>query len=214
MKRCISCGQRKEREAFGRNRALPDGRSVYCLECNRIRNRAYYAAKRQRTGHMLREPDRSPDGFKRCSSCRHILPVTDFHAHKTQFDGLNTYCKACRKAQNRATHLRRTYGLTEVDLAELIATQGGVCAMCKVRQAEHVDHDHAFGHVRGVLCFPCNASLGHLQDSTQLFRNGIDYLERTTWQRTLVSTGVYQLTSPRRAQARSATSFEQLRLSF
>ena len=40
----------------------------------------------------------------------------------------------------------------------------------------------------------------------QLLRNMIDYLERTTWQRTLVSAGVYQLTSPRTEAASPPSS--------
>ncbi|MCW2600695.1 MAG: Recombination endonuclease [Frankiales bacterium] len=63
-----------------------------------------------------------------------------------------------------------------------------------------------------MLCFACNAALGQLQDDPKLFRNTIDYLERTTWQRTLVSTGGYQLISPRPAAAASATSSELQRL--
>ncbi len=206
MKLCIHCGVSKPLTEFGKNKALPSGISVYCLECNRLKSRAHYRKVREAAGLKVRQSDDSPPGFKRCSQCRESLPLDAFHAHKTQSDGLNTYCKACRKAQNRETHLRRTYGLTEVDLAELLDKQGGVCAMCKRRPPQHVDHDHVFGQVRGVLCFPCNAALGHLQDSIELIRNGIDYLERTTWQRTLVFTGVYQLISPRLDPAASPTS--------
>jgi hypothetical protein len=106
----------------------------------------------------------------------------------------------------------RAYGLDEAELAAMIEVQDGLCAICQRRPAVHVDHDHAFDVVRGVLCFPCNAALGQLQDDPQLFRNAIDYLERTTWQRTLVSTGVYRLTSPRPAVVASATSSEPQRL--
>ena len=206
MKRCISCEQVKENALFGRNRAASDGLSVYCLQCNREKSRAYYRQRRASRGFALREPDTSPPGMKRCSQCRETLPLSAFHAHKTQSDGLNTYCKQCRSKQNRETHLKRTYGLDAADLAAMIEAQNGVCAICKRREPVHVDHDHLLGAVRGVLCFPCNVALGQLQDDIELFRNAIDYLERTTWQRTLVTTGVYQLTSPRPAPAVSPTS--------
>jgi len=62
------------------------------------------------------------------------------------------------------------------------------------------------------LCFNCNGGLGQFRDRIDILRKAIDYLERTTWQRTLVSTGVYQLTSPRPAAAASATSSELQRL--
>jgi hypothetical protein len=78
-----------------------------------------------------------------------------------------------------------------------------------------VDRDHAFGTVRGVLCFRCNVALGQFDDDIQKFRNAIDYLERTNesqWQRTLVSTGVYRLTSPHQEAAASGISSQLPRL--
>jgi hypothetical protein len=34
----------------------------------------------------------------------------------------------------------------------MVEQQGGVCALCRERPAQHVDHDHVTGRVRGVLC--------------------------------------------------------------
>ena len=49
-----------------------------------------------------------------------------------------------------------------------LAEQGGGCAVCgrppKEGKSLHVDHDHETGYVRGLLCFSCNAALGHFQD--------------------------------------------------
>lgn len=205
-RRCPSCGETKDAAHFGENRGRPDGLSCYCLECARAKSRAYYAARRRSAGAELLERDPSPEGFKRCSRCRVSKPLEEFHRHATQSRGVNTYCKECRRAIQADTHLRRTYGLSAADLAALLDEQRGVCAICETRPAVHVDHDHLSGDVRGVLCFPCNVALGQLKDDVALFRKAIDYLERTTWQRTLVSPGVYQLTSPRRAAAASATS--------
>lgn len=40
-----------------------------------------------------------------------------------------------------------------------LAAQGGHCAVCpgkpKTRRL-HIDHDHATGKVRGLLCYSCN----------------------------------------------------------
>ncbi len=214
-KMCPRCRETKGSNEFGRNAASKDGLSCYRLACNRENSRAFYRAKRRADLKDVRQPDTSPDGFKRCAECQRVKPATEFHKSARCKDGLAIYCKPCRKERGRRDHLMRTYGLGEAELAAMIKAQGGLCAICQRRPAVHVDHDHAFEVVRGVLCFPCNAALGQLQDDPQLFRNAIDYLERTyetQWQRTLVSTGVYRLTSPRPAAAASATSSELRRL--
>ena len=46
----------------------------------------------------------------------------------------------------------RRYGLTAVQFDATVEEQGGVCALCRVRKPDHVDHDHLTGAVRGVLC--------------------------------------------------------------
>lgn len=191
---------------------MPDGLSFYCLTCNRRRAKTHYRKRRAAVGAEVREPDLSPPGFKRCATCATTKATTEFHKHPTQSDGLNSSCKPCRKERQRRDHLKSTYGLTEDDLIAMIEAQGGLCAICKRRPAVHVDHDHVFEIVRGVLCFPCNVALGQMQDDIENLKNAIDYLERTTWQRTLVSPGVYQLTSPRPAAAASPTSSELQRL--
>lgn len=203
-KSCPDCKVSKPTSGFGVNASMRDGLSFYCLDCNRRRNQAHYRKSREAAGKTVRTPDRSPDGWKRCAECLETKPVSEFHAHKKERDGLVGYCKACRKVQNRRVHLRRSYGLDELSLAEMVDGQGGLCAICRARPAVHVDHDHRTQHVRGVLCFRCNVALGQLNDDTSLMRNAIDYLERTgtpQCQRTLVSAGVYRLTTPRSAAA-------------
>lgn len=45
-----------------------------------------------------------------------------------------------------------------------LASQGGVCLLCcKISRRFVVDHDHATGAVRGILCTPCNSVLGQLE---------------------------------------------------
>ena len=58
----------------------------------------------------------------------------------------------------------------------MLAEQGGVCAICKVAPAAHVDHDHATGAVRALLCFNCNGGLGQFKDDPDLLRAAADYV--------------------------------------
>ena len=81
----------------------------------------------------------------------------------------------------RNTYLLRTYGISLDDFNELLASQGGVCAICgsaspKSGHNWHVDHDHVTGSVRGILCHSCNTCLGFVEDSQEVLSNMITYL--------------------------------------
>lgn len=54
------------------------------------------------------------------------------------------------------------YGLSPEDVARMLDDQCGGCAICAkpIRGLRfHVDHDHATGKVRGLLCHHCNTRL-------------------------------------------------------
>lgn len=69
-----------------------------------------------------------------------------------------------------------------------MAEQGGRCAICKRPFASidakkratsvRVDHDHATGKVRGLLCNPCNTGLGMFQDSIGVLEEALAYLQK------------------------------------
>ena len=76
--------------------------------------------------------------------------------------------------------------------AELLRSQDGLCAICRSAPAVHVDHDHATGTIRGMLCFPCNAAIGHLRDDPLVVRRAAAYLERAA-KRTADQTWLHEL---------------------
>lgn len=55
---------------------------------------------------------------------------------------------------------------------------GEVCMICagKARQRLAIDHCHATGRIRGLLCHRCNTAIGLLRDSPELLANAIAYL--------------------------------------
>lgn len=106
-------------------------------------------------------------------------------------------CRACQRARGQAWHRsnpsygtvrqrRRTlrkYGIDEAQYRALAEAQGHKCAICrqppKPRRGVvrlHVDHDHATGAVRGLLCYACNWALGKFGDDPALLRRAADYL--------------------------------------
>jgi len=58
-----------------------------------------------------------------------------------------------------------------------VSDQGGVCAICNKAGPEHVDHDHATGRVRGILCFNCNGGLGQFCDYAHRLYRAAFYVE-------------------------------------
>lgn len=74
----------------------------------------------------------------------------------------------------------------------MLDNQGGKCKICGKHYTDtkpvqnqneythlHVDHCHSTGKVRGLLCFNCNATLGHVKDNITVLKEAIKYLEET-----------------------------------
>jgi hypothetical protein len=85
------------------------------------------------------------------------------------------------KFQARTTRIASKYGVRRTLAAVLAASD--ICNACGKacnRTGEaHVDHCHATGQVRGILCFNCNAALGHVGDSQDRLLSLVAYLDRT-----------------------------------
>lgn len=75
-----------------------------------------------------------------------------------------TKCTACAvalKASDRAGHLRRQYRLTDAEHAQMRRAQKERCFVCRrPLWRDEVDHDHRTGHVRALVCGPCNRAEG------------------------------------------------------
>lgn len=66
-----------------------------------------------------------------------------------------------RREINRRRNIAKRYGITVEQHDALYAAQGGRCGLCDAAIVQwdkhtHVDHDHATGVVRGLLCRFCN----------------------------------------------------------
>lgn len=100
-------------------------------------------------------------------------------------------CAGRKKRERHAVSERRrkrlkVYGLTDEDYERMNAEQSGRCAICRrddIARSDStaglvVDHCHATGRVRGLLCNLCNAGIGHLREDPAIFLAAIEYLRR------------------------------------
>lgn len=79
--------------------------------------------------------------------------------------------------------LQRKFGITLTQYSQMLADQGETCAICQGASSGkggfHVDHDHATGRVRGLLCYRCNVAIGLFDEDLERLRKAGEYLERT-----------------------------------
>ncbi|MDQ4142738.1 MAG: endonuclease VII domain-containing protein [Actinomycetota bacterium] len=127
----------------------------------------------------------------RCPDCSQDKSPEEFPRNKGKKSGRGTYCKTCHNRRGRETvkrlhgdsrhyHFKQRYGIGVAEVKDMIAAQGGLCPICQKRPAVHVDHDHASGSVRGILCEPCNGGIGQFKDHPGLIEAAIAYLRRAS----------------------------------
>lgn len=84
----------------------------------------------------------------------------------------------------RSSHKRnlKAYGLDEESYRRLRAAQDDRCAICsrpfKDKPRPNIDHDHATGEIRGLLCSKCNTGIGMLGDDPDVLLLAVAYLRR------------------------------------
>ena len=130
--------------------------------------------------------------MKRCADCGADKPLEEFVRNRSKKSGRSSYCKSCWTLRVRRHKqqlyggeknflLKHRYGITTEEVERMYRQQEGRCAICRSKAADHVDHCHESGVVRGLLCFGCNRGLGKAQDDPELLRRGLSYLERHGW---------------------------------
>lgn len=88
------------------------------------------------------------------------------------------------KQHQRKKYLKSAYGIAPDVVASMFDSQAGLCAICCCRlgsdskSAMHIDHDHATGVVRGLLCVRCNIGIGMFDENADSFQRAIAYLKR------------------------------------
>ncbi|MGH2516458.1 MAG: endonuclease VII domain-containing protein, partial [Ktedonobacterales bacterium] len=77
----------------------------------------------------------------------------------------------------RKMDLKAKYGLTLEQYNAMHAAQEGRCAICGMAAEKLVvDHNHATGSVRSLLCHLCNAMIGCARESADILVSAAAYL--------------------------------------
>lgn len=79
----------------------------------------------------------------------------------------------------RAKNFRDRYGIGIEEYEALKDQQDGKCSICEtVGHVLYVDHCHDTKKIRGLLCQKCNTGIGMLQDSIEVLKKALRYLEK------------------------------------
>ncbi len=169
-KRCTECKEVRLPSAFSKNHSAKDGLDHRCKICMKKYLKKYHSSRYQSYDlKIVYNKHRS----KTCKACGKSFPRTRafWNRSNSSVDGLNVSCVRCMA-------LSSNYGATSEEIDLLYKKQKGSCSICKRPHALrylHVDHDHAIYYkkrdglatreqrrrsVRGLLCSPCNKSLG------------------------------------------------------
>lgn len=135
---------------------------------------------------------------KKCPKCEEFMVLT----FRTSKWGKPTPEYKCRKCRTDSESKRRLqdldayylakveskYGITKEQYFLLYEEACGACQVCGTvptgkgpYRSLNVDHDHATGKVRGLLCAACNKALGYARDNPQILRKLANYLEGVQW---------------------------------
>lgn len=172
-----------------------------CIRCSRDTIGKLKTCRRCLNLYRVRREKKKNDGdcaachrsrtdkrYAECQKCRDRRNARKAEARKKGYctwcgmdpsDGY-TMCKKCRK-RLRDRNLEKRYSITASVYDDLLEAQGGKCAACKRppgRRRLSVDHNHATGEVRGLLCDSCNRALGFLKDSPEIIRRLAEYSTR------------------------------------
>ncbi len=147
-------------------------RDMLKLQWNRMRSgeAKIYLSQKLVESEILRRKTES----RECRRCKQIRLPIEYDSH------LSMICKECYYL----ARLQRTMGISPNEYRALWEKQDRCCAICKSKSNRSgkkpkrfcVDHDHANGRIRGIVCFSCNGMLGYAQDNAGWLQSAIWYL--------------------------------------
>ena len=161
MKTCAKCSTQKPLDQFNKNARSKDGHTSYCKPCALAVVGAWRRANpEKRAANQKRYYEKQPEKLA-AARRRHKERYPEYHYWK-----------------NRGYRLAR-YGFTPESFQAALEDQNNSCAICELSFSEDrqpvIDHCHATGETRSILCTSCNVGLGHIEKPGFLDK-AIEYL--------------------------------------
>lgn len=116
----------------------------------------------------------------RCKPCYNVYQAVQRNRPERQEKIKRSWKEASSKyytTEKRRNKTLRAYGLNEKSYNKMYDQQDGRCAICQQDLRLVVDHCHATGVVRGLLCNQCNIGLGAFYDDIDRLKSAVEYLE-------------------------------------
>jgi hypothetical protein len=155
---CYRCRVTKVESLFHRCKKNKTGRHTICIECSKMEKAAYYRSEKAVRLRKERQPE--------------------IVAWRAQYNN-----NPINKEKRRDAHYKHKYGVTLEEFRSILERQHHRCVVCgespsKSTQKKfwNLDHDHDTDKVRGVLCTPCNLTLGVAKESIPRLQRCLAYL--------------------------------------
>lgn len=173
---CKKCNIDKNKTEFYKYSKYTDG---ICKDCRNSYNNEWRRRKNTDNETYIRE-NLLKSNQNICVSCKSIKPLEAFRKSIHVKTGYLNTCKACLKVREKNIKLKLAYNINLDEFNLLLKKQNNTCAICKTDfQIKDicVDHCHKTGKVRGLLCHPCNRSIGMLKERKDVLYSAIRYLK-------------------------------------
>jgi protein-arginine kinase activator protein McsA len=131
--------------------------------------------------------------MKTCSKCKEEKEFEEFSRTGRGEKLRASLCRPCsskkasewnkrnpkkRRINSRRHKLKKQYGITPEKYNEMSSLQEGKCAICDRTEKLVVDHNHATGKVRSLLCRLCNSGIGYFKEDVTIMRKAIKYVTK------------------------------------
>lgn len=160
------------------------------LQHCREHEKAYYlshkkAAKDRTMSWKKAHPEKCAEYLIRGRETTKAYSKRYWEANKLKLKALSREYRRTHKQKLLTQHAKyslKLRGFTSEQYQEVLKKQHYKCAICgasleKFKKRFHIDHSHATGDFRGLLCVRCNMALGLFKDNTKLLREASSYLK-------------------------------------